>query len=79
MIREAYYWIAVAYASIAIITIISLFMKGYNGYIHKQRTKYMVQASVQRTKYMDYVLHALHIPPYMIAAYWYYDAYKNYK
>jgi hypothetical protein len=28
-------------------------------------------------EWVEYVLHGLHIPPYLIASYWYWDAYSS--
>ena len=74
MTPDAYYWIAMAYASISGLSGFSLVAKAYNAYKLNQSLKYSHEPKI-RPKPMDYVLHGLHIPPYLLAAYWYYDAY----
>lgn len=78
MTPEAYYWIYVAYLSIAGLTSMSLGIKAYNGYKANKHRRYNLQQLI-RSKPMDYILHALHVPPYLMAAYWYYDAYEHTK
>lgn len=63
MTPDAYYYITVAYGSIAGLTTVGLVIKKF-----KKHFKY--------PGFIEYVLHGLHIPPYIIAAYWYWDAYK---
>ena len=83
MTPTAYYWISMAYASIALLTIISLILKAYGGYCRKKQRCNAYSCSTESietscsSKPMDYVLHILHVPPYLIAAYWYYNAYKD--
>ena len=79
MTPDAYYWISLAYVSIAGLTSISLFGKAYEGHRRKKRSYDVYDSTQSHKKPIDYILHVLHIPPYMIAAYWYYDSYKNYK
>ena len=75
MTPEAYYYISLAYLSIAGLTGATLLLKGYNS--HKMH-KYMCKDERQKHRQpLQYVLHSLHIPPYLIASYWYYDAYKE--
>lgn len=63
MTPDAYYYIAVAYASIAVLTSVGLVVRRF-----KKQFKH--------PGFIEYVLHGLHIPPYMIAAYWYWDGYE---
>ena len=63
MTPDAYYYISVAYASIAALTSVGLVVKRF-----KKQFKH--------PGFIEYVLHGLHIPPYIIAAYWYWDSYE---
>lgn len=63
MTPDAYYYIAIAYASIAGLTTVGLIVKRYKEYF-------------RHPEFIEYVLHGLHVPPYLIAAYWYWDGYK---
>lgn len=63
MTPDAYYYISVAYASIAALTSVGLVVKRF-----KKQFKH--------PGFIEYVLHGLHIPPYLIAAYWYWDSYE---
>lgn len=63
MTPDAYYYISVAYASIAVLTSVGLVVKRF-----KKQFKH--------PGFIEYVLHGLHIPPYIIAAYWYWDSYE---
>ena len=63
MTPDAYYYISVAYASIAALTSVGLVVKRF-----KKQFKH--------PGFIEYVLHGLHIPPYLIAAYWYWDGYE---
>ena len=77
MTPDAYYYISLAYLSIAGLTTFTLCLKGYLTY---KENKYLVSGDRKhKWKPLQYFLHSLHIPPYLIAAYWYYDAYENYK
>ena len=63
--------------SIATLTGFTLCLKGFNAYKYH---KYMTDEDKKKHfKPLAYVLHGLHIPPYLIAAYWYYDSYKHLK
>lgn len=73
MTPEAYYYISLAYLSIASLTAFTLCLKGYIGYRNSNCEK------PKPLKPFFYILHSLHIPPYLIAAYWYYDAYLESK
>jgi len=77
MTPDAYYYISMVYFSIAGLTFFTLSLKGYNTY---KQTRY-IEASERwnKIKPLQYILHALHIPPYIIAAYWYLDAYLEYR
>ena len=66
MTPEAYYYICIAYGSIALLTGFGLILKRY-------------KASFMYPESIEYLLHGLHIPPYMIASYWYWDAYNEYE
>ena len=72
MKEDAYLGISMAYMSVAVLTSVGLIVKGYDGYIHNTLHKNY------RKRTLDYVLHCLHIPPYLIASYWYYDAYIHF-
>jgi hypothetical protein len=75
MTPDAYYYISIAYVSIAGLSVLTLSLKGFNTY---KEIRYLENSEkLCRVKPLQYVLHALHIPPYLIAAYWYYDAYKE--
>lgn len=63
MTPDAYYYISVAYASIAALTSVGLVVKRF-----KKQFKH--------PGFIEYILHGLHIPPYLIAAYWYWDSYE---
>ena len=63
MTPDAYYYISVAYASIAALNSVGLVVKRF-----KKQFKH--------PGFIEYVLHGLHIPPYLIAAYWYWDGYE---
>ena len=75
MSPEAYYYICLAYLSVAGLTTATLCLKGYNSYKDSRYLTY--EERIKRKQPLQYVLHALHIPPYLIASYWYYDAYNN--
>ena len=62
---EACYYICFAYISIAILSMIGLMLKRF-----KHNFKY--------PELIEYLLHFFHIPPYFVAAYWYYDCYKDF-
>ena len=77
----SYYYISIAYCSFAGLSAVGLVLKGYIGRLHRldvYRPDYNVQKK-RRVKYMDYMLHALHIPAYLMASYLYYDAYSQHK
>ena len=74
MTPNAYLYISWAYLSVAALTTSTLCLKGYNAYKDNKYIKY--GESKQTIQPLQYVLHALHIPPYLIAAYWYYDSYE---
>ena len=76
MTPDAYYWISIAYGSIAASTALSLVLKAYNAHKLNKSLKYSQEPKVH-PKPMDYILHCLHIPPYVIASYWYYDSYLS--
>ena len=77
MTPEAYFYISLAYLCIAIITTFTLCLKGYIGY---QNSKYLLDFEKKKKwKPLQYLLHSFHIPPYLIASYWYYDSYIEYK
>lgn len=63
MTPEAYYYISIAYASIAGLSIIGLIVKRFKHHF-------------KHPEFIEYLLHGFHIPPYLIAAYWYWDGYK---
>lgn len=63
MTPDAYYYISVAYTSIAALTSVGLVVKRF-----KKQFKH--------PGFIEYILHGLHIPPYLIAAYWYWDGYE---
>ena len=67
MTPESYYYIALAYLSIATLTTTTLCIKGVMVCVKSNR----------KLKWVQYMLHSLHVPPYLIAAYWYYDAYSH--
>tara|TARA_B100001996_G_scaffold371581_1_gene347070 strand:- start:610 stop:864 length:255 start_codon:yes stop_codon:yes gene_type:complete len=74
--EDAYFYISIAYASIACLTTGSLIL---NGWMQYKKYRYVSELDRKHAKKpLHYVLHALHIPPYLIASYWYYDAYKDY-
>jgi hypothetical protein len=76
MKEDAYWYISMAYASIAGLSSLTLITKAYLGY---KRYKYLEKED-KHSYYrpLQYILDTLHIPPYVIASYWYYDAYKSY-
>ena len=76
MSPESYLYISITYLSIALLTGGTLCLKGYNSH---RKHRYMTdeERSLHKNR-MPYILHALHIPPYLIASYWYYDAYEHY-
>lgn len=77
MTPDAYYYISMVYFTIAGLTGLMLSVKGYNTY---KQTRYLESSERwEKIKPVQYILHSLHIPPYIIAAYWYYDAYVEYK
>jgi len=77
MTPDAYYYISLAYLSIASLTAFTLCLKGYTGY---RQSRYLTSSERKgNMKPLIYVLHSLHIPPYLIASYWYYDAYNTYE
>lgn len=61
MTPDAYWYISLAYGSIAILSGFSL----------------IVKRTFKNPDNVNNVLHGLHIIPYCIAAYWYYDASKT--
>ena len=78
MTPEAYLYISVAYFSIAMLTLITLSIKGYINY-KKRTNKYCLDEFKKKEwKPIQYILHLFHVPPYLIASYWYYDAYIGY-
>ena len=76
MKTEAYYYISVIYVSIAGLMFITLCVKGY--YTYKKVRYVHKEDRLKIIKPIQYILHLLHIPPYLIAAYWYYDSYQEY-
>lgn len=76
MKEHAYWYISMAYGSIAGFSTITLGLKAFLGY---KRYKYLKNED-KHTYYrpLQYILDSLHIPAYVIASYWYYDAYINY-
>lgn len=64
MTPDAYYYISFAYVCIAALTAIGLVVKKFKG-------------CFKHPEWIEYTLHGLHIPPYLIAAYWYWDAYSE--
>lgn len=73
MTPDAYYYISLVYLSIAGLTSGTLCLKAYYGH---QKYKYLERSEqIKQMKPFQYFLHILHIPPYLIASYWYYDAY----
>ena len=64
MTQDAYYYIAIAYASIAALTSVGLIVKRFKKHF-------------KHPGFIEYVLHGLHVPPYLIAAYWYWEGYEN--
>lgn len=74
MTPDAYLYICIAYMSVAGLTASTLCLKGC---LSHKKYRYMCKEDRQSNwKPLQYVLHTLHIPPYLIAAYWYYDAYQ---
>lgn len=74
----AYLYISIAYFIIAVSTTITLCIKGYLGYNKKISHKYLEDDPIKRSwRPFQYILHSFHIPPYLIASYWYYDSYIN--
>ena len=65
-----------AYASIAGLSGLTLAIKAILGY---KRYKYLRNED-KHSYYrpLQYILDSLHIPAYVIASYWYYDAYVHY-
>ena len=76
MKEDAYWYISMAYASIAGFSTITLGLKAYLGYKRYKYLKNEDKHSYYRP--LQYILDSLHIPAYVIASYWYYDAYNNY-
>ena len=72
MAPESYLYIGITYLVIAAVTALSLALKAREG---RRKNRYR---EVPIRKPLNYILHALHIPPYLMAAYWYYDAYVHY-
>lgn len=73
MKKQAYLYISLAYISLSLLTIVMLCVKGYNSY---HRFKYStIEERRRKQNITQYLLHSLHIPAYLIAAYWYYDSY----
>jgi hypothetical protein len=64
MTPDAYYYIAIAYISIAGLTIAGLILKRFEN-------------RFKNPSFIEYLLHSFHVPPYLIAAYWYWDAWNN--
>ena len=82
MKESSYYYISITYCTIAALSAISLGIKGYLGYLNTRDTYLYDDSSSlkkRRAHSIDYILHILHIPPYLLAAYWYYDSYVEYK
>lgn len=76
MTPNAYLYISIAYLFIALSTTFTLCLKGYIGY---KNSIYLVEyEKKQKWKPIQYILHSFHIPPYLIASYWYYDSYLQY-
>ena len=61
---EASFYISLAYVSIAFLSTVGLVLKRF-------------KAVFKNPEFIEYLLHAFHIPPYLIAAYWYWDSYNN--
>lgn len=77
MTPVAYFYISMVYFTIAGLSFVTLTIKGYNAY---KNTRYIEDSEKwTKIKPVQYILHGLHIPPYIIAAYWYYDSYIQYK
>lgn len=68
MTPDAYWYISIAYLSIGFLTGASLLVKKYKDSFKKLDPEII-----------EYMLHILHIPPYIIASYWYYDSYVQYQ
>lgn len=77
MKENAYWYISMAYASIAGLSTLTLAIKAFLGY---KRYKYLKEED-KHSYYrpLQYILDSLHIPAYCIASYWYYDAYHHYE
>ena len=74
MKEDAYWYISMAYGSIAGLSTLTLGLKAILGYKYlKDDDKHSYYRPLQ------YILDSLHIPAYIIASYWYYDAYENYQ
>jgi len=71
MIQDAYWNISMVYFSISTLTTISLLLK---------MKRYPDRLShILNPRTFDNILHFLHIPPYLIAGYWYLESYKEHE
>lgn len=77
MKENAYWYISMAYASIAGLSTLTLSLKAYLGYKRYRYLENEDKHSYYRP--LQYILDSLHIPAYTIASYWYYDAHINYE
>ncbi len=64
MTPDAYYYISFAYVFIAGVSTVGLVVKRFKHHF-------------RHPEWIEYTLHGLHIPPYLIASYWYWDAYSS--